>query len=123
MLYGILGIGYNFKNNDEVYAAEAGLGAHFFLSNVFRINLELTASTLENFKAGEYFKSSFKVLPAIKLGKHVELFGGPSFNYVSTNTAEGKALHTQHLHSWQGRSSDRLHSLYIGYGGGINYIF
>ena len=123
IMYGILGIGYNFKNNKEVYAAEAGLGAHFFPSNRFRLNVEITSSTLESFKAGEYFKSSFKVLPALKLGKHMEIFGGPSFNYVSTNTAEGKALHTQHLHSWQSKWSSRQYSLYLGYGGGINYVF
>lgn len=123
VLYGILGIGYNLKNSSEVYAAEAGLGAHIFPSNKFRINVEITAGTLENFKAGEYFKSSFKVLPALKLGKHLEIFGGPSFNYTSTNTTEGKLLHKQSLHSWQNKWSDHLQRLYIGYGGGINFIF
>lgn len=123
VLYGILGIGYNLKNKKAVYAAEAGFGAHFFPSNIFRLNVELTASHLEDFKAGDYFKSSFKVLPAFKLGKHLEIFGGPSFNYTSTNTAEGKLLHTQHLHSWQNKWSDRLQRLYIGYGGGVHVIF
>ena len=32
-LYGIIGLGYNFKNTDAVYAFETGLGAHFFTFN------------------------------------------------------------------------------------------
>lgn len=29
-LYGIIGLGYNFKNKEEVYSYEAGFGIHFF---------------------------------------------------------------------------------------------
>jgi len=32
-LYGIIGLDYNFKNTDAVYAFETGLGAHFFTFN------------------------------------------------------------------------------------------
>ncbi|MFA6275830.1 MAG: hypothetical protein WC622_03725 [Pedobacter sp.] len=123
-MYGIFAVGYNFKNEDEIYALEVGLGVHFFQSDNFRLNIELTQSTLESFKEGEYFKSSFKLLPALKLSKHIEIFGGPAVNFVSTNTIEGKSLNPKkHIDQWQSKWSDYQETLYIGYGGGINIIF
>lgn len=123
VLYGIIGIGYNFKNKDEVYAMEIGFGAHLLQSRMFRLNTELTGLSVENFKRGDYFKSSLKALPAIRIGKHLELFGGPSFNFISTNTTEGKALHKKFIHSWENKRGDQLQALYIGYGGGIQVLF
>ena len=120
--YGILGIGYNFKNKKEVYAMEAGLGAHWFQTAAFRLNTELSATVLESFKSGEYFKSSLRISPALKLGNHLELFGGPSLNFLSTNTAEGKNLHKKFIHTWGDRNAD-FQALYIGYSGGIQFIF
>ncbi|MCX2449895.1 hypothetical protein OQX61_01310 [Pedobacter sp. PLR] len=120
--YGIIGIGYNFKNKKEVYAMEAGLGAHWFQSSSFRLNTELTATVLENFKAGEYFKSSLRILPALSIGNHLELFGGPSLNFLSTNTTEGKDLHQKFIHTWGDRAND-FQALYLGYSGGIQFIF
>jgi hypothetical protein len=121
-LYGIIGIGYNFKNKDEVYAMEAGFGAHWFQNKSFRLNTELTGMSVESFKAGEYFKSSLKVLPAFRIGKHFEIFGGPSLNFISTNTTEGRNLHTKFIHTWGNKWGNSLQGLYIGYGGGIQFI-
>ena len=123
ILYGILAAGYNFKNSNEVYAFEAGFGTHFFQSNVFRVNAELTASTLESFKEGVYFKASFKLLPSIKIIKHMELFGGPSINLITANTIEGKALARKTISTWQRSSSDFSQALTFGYSGGLNIIF
>ena len=126
-LYGIIGAGYNFKNEDEVYAFEAGFGAHFFHSQYFRLNLELTQTTLESFKYGEYFKSTLRMLPAVKVAPWLEIFGGPSFNFVTTNTAEGLALHPANeklvLHTWQSEGSDFRQSLHIGYQAGLQFVF
>lgn len=120
--YGILGIGYNFKNKKQVYAMEAGIGAHWFQTAAFRLNTELSATVLESFKSGEYFKSTLRILPALKLGNHLELFAGPSINFLSTNTTEGKNLHKKFIHTWGDRSAD-FQALYIGYSGGIQFIF
>ncbi|WP_448634025.1 hypothetical protein [Pedobacter panaciterrae] len=122
VLYGILGVGYNFKNDKEVYAAEAGMGAHFFQSNSFRLNTELTAMSLESFKHGEYFSSSFRVLPALKIAKFLEIYGGPSLNYVNTNTIEGKDLNKHYISKWGNKGND-FRGLYVGYTGGIQVIF
>lgn len=123
VLYGIIGVGYNFKNSAEVYAFEAGLGAHLYQSNSFRLNAEITGTGLESFKPGEYFKTSFKLMPAIKISKNLEIFAGPSFNYLNTNTAAGRSLHKKYLSNWENKWGNNFQALYIGYGGGIQYIF
>ncbi len=122
-LYGIIGIGYNFKNEDEVYAAELGLGAHFFPSSTFRLNAELVATTLESFNPGEYFNTSFRLMPNLKLFKTLSLFGGPSLNFVTTNTDEGKQLYTKNLRSWNNKWGNDYNALYVGYTAGLHILF
>lgn len=122
VLYGIIGAGYNFKNKDEVYAFEAGLGAHFFQSEHFRLNAELTGSSLQNFKRGNYFKSTFQLMPALRIGPHLEIFAGPSFNFVSTNTEEGKTLQKHYVKTWD-RKDNTLHGMFFGYTGGLAISF
>lgn len=123
ILYGIIGAGYNFKNDKEVYAFEAGLGAHVYTSQAFRLNIELAANSLHSFKVGEYFKSSIRILPAFKITPHIELFGGPTFNYVNTNTTEGRKLTEKFISKWDSKNSTRLQGIYAGYIGGVQYIF
>lgn len=128
VLYGIIGVGYNFNrdsypNKEEVYAAELGLGAHFFPSSAFRINTELVATTLESFNPGEYFKTSFRLMPNLKLFKTLSLFGGPSVNFVTTNTDEGKQLYTKNVRSWNNRWGNDYNALYIGYNAGLHLLF
>lgn len=122
-LYGIVGVGYNLRNEDEVYAAELGLGAHFFKSSVFSLNTELVAAVLEDFGAGDYFKSSFRLMPSFKMFKTLGLFGGPSINFVTANSDEGKQLYTKNLHSWNNQWGRDYNALYIGYTAGLHIIF
>ena len=122
-LYGIIGIGYNFKNKDEVYAAEFGLGAHLLSSTAFSLNTEIVATTLESFKTGEYFKSTFRLMPNIKLFKVLGIFGGPSINFISTNTNEGKQLYTKNLRSWNNKWGKDYNALYLGYTAGFHIFF
>jgi hypothetical protein len=118
-LYGILGLGYNFKNKKEIYAYEAGLGMHVVKTNIFRLNAELTGSSLLDFKKGNYYKSSFNLLPAVKIAHAIELFAGPSFNYVNTDTEEGRTLQTKYVSSWGGNHGHDFHAFYFGYTAGI----
>ncbi|WP_316826319.1 hypothetical protein [Pedobacter miscanthi] len=122
VLYGIIGAGYNFKNKDEVYAFEAGLGAHFFQSEHFRLNAELTGGSLQDFKRGNYFKSTFQLMPALRIGPHLEIFAGPSFNFISTNTEEGKTLQKHYVKTWD-RKDNTLHGMFFGYTGGLAVSF
>lgn len=123
VLYGILGVGYNFKNTDEVYAFEAGLGAHFFQSRSFRVNAEITSSMLESFKEGDYMKATLRAMPALKITPFLEIFAGPSLNFISTNTTEGIALTKKTIKEWPGDWDDDFRALYLGYTGGLHILF
>ncbi|RZL46039.1 MAG: hypothetical protein EOP00_16245 [Pedobacter sp.] len=123
VFYGIIGVGYNLKNEDEVYAAELGLGAHLFSSPVFSLNTELVATTLEDFKEADYFKSSFRLMPNLKLFKTLGIFGGPSLNFVTTNSDEGKQLYTKNFHTWHNRWGRDYNALYMGYTAGLHILF
>ncbi|MXV16327.1 hypothetical protein [Hufsiella ginkgonis] len=123
MMYGILGGGYNFNNEEEKYAFEAGFGAHFFESNFFRLNIEASSMLLEDFRHGETFNSSLRMMPALKFGDHLELIGGPALHYVNSNTEEGRKLSDHYIDSWTNRWSHNFQGFYIGYTAGLNIIF
>lgn len=123
VMYGVIGLGYNARNKKQVYAYEAGLGAHLLNSGIFRLNAELVAGGLTSFHKDEYFKSSFRLMPAVKLGKIFELFGGPSLNYISTDTAEGHELNKHALHTFTNRPGGDYRLLTIGYTVGIQVRF
>lgn len=119
IVYGIVGIGYNFNNKKQKYAYEAGLGAHVLTIRSFRLNTELVNGGLETFKGDEYWKTSFRLLPAFKITRSVEVFAGPSFNYVNTNTEEGKKLTTKYVNSWTRNNGRDLYGFYFGYTAGV----
>ncbi|WP_421940489.1 hypothetical protein [Pedobacter sp.] len=122
VLYGIIGIGYNFKNKDEVYALQLGLGAHFFQSEHFRLNTELIAGSLHNFKRGNYYKYSFQLMPSLRIAPNLEIFAGPSFNFVITNTEEGKSLQKHYIQTWD-RKNNGFNGMFLGYTGGLSISF
>ncbi|WP_285008105.1 hypothetical protein [Pedobacter faecalis] len=123
VMYGIIGLGYNFKNDDAVYAFEAGLGAHLLRTPVFRLNTELVSGMLEDFEEGEYFKASFRVMPAVKIGQSIELFAGPALHFISTDTAEGVNLTKRYLKEWNGDWDEDFRALYLGYTAGLHIRF
>lgn len=84
-LYGIVGVGANFRYPTAVYASEAGIGAHIPLAKGFRINTEIVSTSLSDFWSTVQVNSSFRLLAALKLGDRVELFAGPSFHYSFAN--------------------------------------
>lgn len=116
VMYGILGAGYNLKSEKQLYALEAGLGAHLKVSNSFRFNAEGISHTLMDFHSGEYFKFSLRVMPALSIGR-VELFAGPSLNYVNYSNDKGKDL-VDH-YAWSETKHGRFKGLYAGMAGGV----
>ncbi|WP_407430108.1 hypothetical protein [Arcticibacter sp.] len=124
-LYGIIGAGYHFKDiDDEMYAFEAGFGVHFSLSSSWRINTEIASLYMDNFRSGEYFKSGLRMMPAWRLGKNIEIFGGPTLQFISTNTLWGETLVDHYLWKRESSSSrDYFQGIYIGYTGGLHFIF
>ena len=121
-LYGILGVGYNGHDKKDLYAWEGGLGAHFQLAHNFRLNTELVSIGLTDFKSGDYFRGSLRVLPAVRLGRQVEFFAGPTFNYIRSEKDKGAGLITHYV--WSEReSSGILHGLYFGGTAGMGILF
>lgn len=112
-LYGILGVGANFKTPKTALAVEAGIGAHFPASDRFRINLEVASQNLEDFEKGEYMKASFRVLSAIGIGERLEVFAGPSFNYTTYTNGRGEGVRDHYMWSEVTRSG-RFNGMHIG---------
>jgi hypothetical protein len=53
----------------------------------------------------------------------LEIFGGPAFNYVNTNTLEGRSLTSKYIRTWENRRGNSFEGIYIGYNAGINILF
>jgi type II secretory pathway pseudopilin PulG len=133
VLYGIAGIGYNFRNNAKaMYAAEGGLGAHIPLgahtppgstspARSLRINLEAVSQTLTDFDGGHYNKNSLRILPALKLGNRFEAFAGPTLNYVSYERENDYDFIKKYI--WKNNSSKDFQGLFVGFNAGVQYIF
>jgi len=118
-LYGIIGAGYNLSDKKNEYAYEAGFGAHLLHYEPFRLNAELTNDALTNFKGLDYFRSAFAVLPSIKLANRVDLFAGPSFVYLQSNSSDDIMRQKHYISSWGGKNGDDFHGFYVGYNAGI----
>lgn len=121
VFYGIIGVGYNFNNKKQKYAYQAGVGANLLNAGTFRLKTELISSGLESFKGGEYLKSSFYLLPALKISKSVEIFAGPSFNFINTDTEEGRNMIKNYASGWT-RGRD-FYGFYFGYTAGVQVHF
>ncbi len=122
VLYGILGLGYNFKSSENLMAFEGGIGAHipFPCTQAFRMNTELTSTVMTQFSDAAC-RSSLRLLAAWKCLPSLELFAGPSLNYLHTDEPELFDLLPDHALWKESPIADKC--LYIGYQAGIQYIF
>lgn len=122
--YGILGMGYNHKAGGNGLVVEAGLGAHIPVLSWFRINNELKVSAIEaSGSKNSIFNYGYSLLPAFRIGRHIELFGGASINYMQFDgTTNNTSIFPKHS-LWNKSSSTRLQHVYIGYQVGVQFIF
>ena len=118
ILYGILGVGYNAKNSTSLYAIQVGIGAHLPLLSHFRINAEATNTFMTAFKGGEYHRQTLGIYPAYRFGNRVEVFAGPTFNFVSSRRDVGVDLVNHYIWS-EDVSNNRFRGAYIGAAGGV----
>jgi len=118
-LYGIAALGYNNKGSRRLAAWEAGLGAHLLTGENFRLNVEGVTSGLTDFKNGDYFRSSIRILPALRIGPRLELFAGPSFNYVYSHKGQASDLVSHYVWSETKNNKD-LYGVYFGITGGLS---
>jgi len=120
VLYGILGAGYNFNKDKARYALEGGLGAHFPVGEYFRFNTELTFASLSDLKDNVYFKSTARVTAGLKLGNRIELFAGPSFNYMGYEKDQ-QDIRDHYL--WNEKNGEQFNGLFIGGIAGVQFRF
>lgn len=129
--YGIIGVGYNHKTSGRSYVTEAGFGIHINCLPWFRINNELKVACF-GFSDNPFIvndgklnntviSTNYSLLPAFKISPHIELFGGPSLNYMNLGNTN-KELDFGHS-IWKQSGSTRLQQIYVGYQVGIQYIF
>lgn len=122
ILYGMIGVGFNTKAKDEKFVAEAGLGAHIPISSRFRINSELKSQILTDFSDNQINHSSFAILPAFRFVPHMEVFAGPSINFMHTDNIEATKVFPSH-NIWKEYTDDDLKQLFFGFNVGVHYIF
>lgn len=129
--YGIIGVGYNHKTSGRSYATEAGFGIHINCLSWFRINNELKVACFgfwdnpfivdEDRLSNTVITTNYSLLPAFKISPHIELFGGPSLNYMNSGGINTE-LNLGHS-LWKKSGSTRLQQIYVGYQVGVQYIF
>lgn len=120
-LYGFLGAGYNGKLDKTLYALEGAIGAHFEVSEYFRINAELASTALDDFKEGFFFRSALRVFPSFRIGNRLEIFGGPTVNYAYFDLASGKGMDLVNHFMWSEKSGDENYQgIFLGAMGGIS---
>ncbi len=110
-LYGILGVGYNFKEDNARYALEGGIGFHIPIVRYFRANVEMTGGVLSDLQHNVYYKSGFRVLAAYKVANRIEFFAGPSVNNLSYERDQDD-IRDQYL--WQHKGRHNINGIYIG---------
>lgn len=120
--YGIIGLGYNHKVNENSFVTEAGFGVHIPCLSWLRINNEIKMTSIGSTSDEPVFNSGYSLLPAFKIGKHYEVFGGVSINYMTTDNIENREIFPKRS-LWKKNNSDRLQQVYVGYQVGVQYIF
>lgn len=120
-LYGIIGAGYNFKNDKEVIVVQYGIGANFFARGNFRLKTEGTITHLYGEGHGNVSKTSLTALPSLRLANSIEIFGGPSLNLAVTTSEHDNDMVDHYLwHHTSYRNGYTLHGMYVGYMAGIH---
>jgi len=120
VLYGILGIGFNPQYEAVRYGAEGGIGVNLLNRDHFRLATEISSTTLTDFDGHYFNKNGLRILPSIKIGRNIYLYGGPSFNYINTDNEDGKKLVKMKV--WDKQNSKDYQALNIGFTGGLQLI-
>lgn len=124
VLYGIIGLGYNFKVKGDKNAVSAvgGYGAHINILPWLRINNEFTCEGINVIgNEDSTFKSGYALMPAFSIGRF-EIFGGPNINYMQSDDEDMYGLFPKKS-LWKRESGKRLQQVYIGWQVGAQFVF
>jgi hypothetical protein len=131
VMYGILGFGYNHRieRRKEVFSIVGGWGAHINILPWLRINNEITMEQNGLFSGkSNTFKAGYALLPAFRPVPHIEIFGGPSINYMYSSD-EGKFGLFPNGSLWKKESTTRntgnlkLQHAFVGWQAGVQFLF
>lgn len=122
ILYGIIGVGFNHDAKDEKFVTQGGFGAHIPISSRFRINNEFKAQFMTDFDDKQINHSSFAIMPAFRFIPNMEVFGGPSINYMYADHADAAKVFPSHS-LWKKHTDKSLKQLFFGFNVGVHYIF
>jgi hypothetical protein len=116
-VYGLIGLGTNLQNSRMAYGFETGLGISLLQSKAFNMDLEAGSLFMTDFEGSRFYRSGVRLLPAINIGRNVQLFGGPSLNLIHSN----HQLPTNGLDFWSSKRWEYDHALQLGYTIGIQF--
>ena len=119
--YGILGLGYNHKTSNS-FVNVFGFGQRINCMSWLKINNELVSESIGIFSKESTFKTSYIVSPALRIGRHIEIFGGVSLNYMHSNNVNNTRLFDNNS-LWKRNDSSHLQQIHVGYQFGVQYIF
>jgi hypothetical protein len=121
VLYGLIGAGYKFGNDEVKYALDIGLGAHIVNKGKFSLNGEYSTQLITDTEKKFYQTDSFKILSGYKLNNHLRLFAGPSLNIISADVSDGAKINgwvlSNHI------SNDKLTAVNVGITGGLQLVW
>lgn len=121
--YGILGIGFNHKvKGDDKMVSEVGYGIHIPVVNWFRIDQEVKLLSVNSAGEKTTLNVGYLLAPSFKIGRHFNLFGGPSLNYISTWNDNHAAMLPAHS-LWSRERGERAERVYVGYQAGVQVLF
>ncbi len=123
--YGILGVGYNHKvgRAEDAVAVLAGYGAHINVLPWLRINNEATIQQIDTIgKNNNTFKTGYSLLPTFRFFRHLEIFGGPSINYMQTGKESMYAIFRKNP-IWERTNGMKKQQIYVGWQVGIQATF
>lgn len=121
--YGILGIGFNHKiKGDNKMVSEVGYGIHIPVVDWFRIDQEIKLLSVNSAGEKTTMNVGYLLAPSFKIGRHFNLFGGPSINYITTWNDDHAAMLPAHS-LWSKESGERTECVYVGYQAGVQVLF
>ncbi|PRD48818.1 hypothetical protein C5745_02425 [Sphingobacterium haloxyli] len=83
VMYSVLGIGTYLNDGYFKYGIEAGIGAHLIQRTRVTLSTELVHRTHfdEDLKYNDTNRSSLRIIPAINLSRHLQVYAAPSLTY------------------------------------------
>ena len=138
-MYGVAGVGYSFASSLNQWIVEGGIGVHLRISAGLRLDTEITAASIgkvyiyvgdteeAEWRAKDYdyknaFRASVRFLPVYRFGKHIEVFGGPSLNYLQSQCMDNERIFPSN-YIWRKFSPYSLKQMHWGWTAGIQYRF